>query len=361
MILETDKIIKELKNAGSCIVPFKWEGGCFFLLDQRIIPWKEDWLPCKSWLDCARGISDMVVRGAPAIGITAAFGMALAAKECQKEGENAYSYLIEIGEQMKNARPTAVNLKWAVNRVIESLNGVSVDEFYERALYEAFLIWQEDVHSNIKMGELGGDLLPEKGGVLTHCNAGALATGGYGTALGVIRGAIKKGKQITVFADETRPWLQGARLTAWELIRDKIPVFLNVDNASGLLMKTGKVRAVVVGADRIAANGDVANKIGTYNCACVAMENNINFFVAAPSSTFDSKCKNGDEIPIEVRSEEEILSFGDMQIAPAGVKAYNPVFDITPSHLITAIITEKGILRPPYEESISRIIFKKDN
>ncbi len=361
MALEMDSIIESLKEAGSTIVPFKWEDECFFLLDQRMIPWKENWLPCKSWLDCARGIADMVVRGAPAIGITAAFGMALASKECQKEEGNIFSCLKRIGEQMINARPTAVNLKWAINRIVKRLEGATINELYEKALYEAFLIWQEDILANIKMGKLGGELLPDEGGVLTHCNAGALATGGYGTALGVIRGAFKKGKKITVFADETRPWLQGARLTTWELMEDNIPVFLNVDNASGILMRTGKVKAVVVGADRIASNGDVANKIGTYNCACAARENGIDFFVAAPSSTFDKECKNGDEIPIEFRSEEEILNFGDMQIAPAGVKAYNPVFDITPNHLITAIITEKGVLRPPYEESISRLIFEENN
>ncbi len=351
------EILEILKEAGSEIVPFRWEDDAFYLLDQRKLPWKETWLLCKTWEDTFSGIKDMAVRGAPAIGITAAFGMVLGAREVEKKGEDAFSELLSIAKSLKEARPTAVNLKWAVDRVLGALKGVFAEGLYERALKEALSIWKEDCRANILMGRYGGKLLPQEGGVLTHCNAGALATGGYGTALGVIRGGISLGKKIKVFSDETRPWLQGSRLTCWELLRDGISVTLNVDSASGLLMKRGLIQAAVVGADRIASNGDVANKIGTYNVAVLCKENGIPFYVAAPSSTFDKDASSGDEIPIEERDEREVLYFSEKNMAPQGVKAYNPVFDITPSRLITAIITEKGVLEPPYEKAISSKIF----
>ncbi len=351
------EILEILKEAGSEIVPFRWEDDAFYLLDQRRLPWEETWLLCKTWEDTFSGIKEMVVRGAPAIGITAAFGMVLGAREVKKRGEDAFSELLSIGQRLKEARPTAVNLRWAVERVLDAIKGVPGDRLYEKALKEALSIWKEDCKANILMGRFGGKLLPEKGGVLTHCNAGALATGGYGTALGVIRGGIRLGKGLRVFSDETRPWLQGSRLTCWELSKDGIPVTLNVDSASGLLMRRGLIKAAVVGADRIARNGDVANKIGTYNVAVLCKENGIPFYVAAPSSTFDKDAASGDDIPIEERDEREVLYFSEKNMAPNGVSAYNPVFDITPSKLITSIITEKGVLEPPYERDISSKIF----
>ncbi len=351
-----EKILHLLKEAGSQIVPFKWVEERFYLLDQRLLPHREEWLECKNWQDAAQGITDMVVRGAPAIGITAAFAMVLAVKECMQGAKGSPdTCLEEIASKVMEARPTAINLKWAVRRMMQALKTTPARELYERAVQEALDIWQEDVKANIEMGRLGGQLLPEGKGVLTHCNAGALATGGYGTALGVIRGAIKQDKKIVVHADETRPWLQGARLTAWELLRDGIDVVLNVDGAAGALLSSGKVGAVVVGADRIAANGDVANKIGTYTLAVLCKENQIPFYVAAPCSTLDHECASGKEIPIEERSSSEVTSCGEREIAAKGAKVFNPVFDITPAQLVTAIITERGVLRPPYDKAIASV------
>ncbi len=350
------KIIRVLNEAGSKVCPMRWEDGEFYLLDQRRLPFEETWLPCRSMVDVFNAIGDMVVRGAPAIGITAAFGMVLSLREgLKKDKKDIFAYVHSKGKELKEARPTAVNLRWAVDRMLNALSDAKGD-LVKAAEDEALSIWEEDVRANIEMGRLGGELLPDSGGLLTHCNAGALATGGYGTALGVARGGIKLGKDLTVFADETRPWLQGARLTVWELMEDGIPVVLNVDNASGFLMRTGRISAVVVGADRIAANGDVANKIGTYNVAVLARDNGIPFYVAAPVSTLDPLTHTGDDIPIEERASEEITTFSGIQTAPEHTVVVNPVFDITPWEYITAIITEKGVLRPPYESSIAKAL-----
>ncbi len=345
------------KEGGSSVVPLEWDGTTLRLIDQRLLPHEEIWLEYRSGREVASAITDMVVRGAPAIGITAAFGLVLEAKEITaKDYEEFCEKWYSFADLMVRARPTAVNLRWAVNRlgrVVDSHQNddpLFITDLLEK---EAILIWQEDIDANLAMGRLGQELLPDEGGVLTHCNAGALATGGYGTALGVIRAAVSQGKRIKVFADETRPWLQGARLTAWELVRDGIPVALLVDSAAGFLMRRGEIGAVVVGADRIAANGDVANKIGTYSVAELAQANGIPFYVAAPVSTLDPDTPSGDQIPIEERPEEEVLGFRGSMVAPAGVAARNLVFDITPHHLVTAIITEKGVLKPPYGPAIS--------
>lgn len=347
------EILTLLEQAGSCIVPFKWENEHFYLLDQRILPHEEKWLLCRDWKHTASCITDMVVRGAPAIGITAAFGMVLAVKECVEAKVKDHNvFLKDVAKEMQKARPTAVNLVWALRRMIKALEGLDLNEMYDRAVEEALAIWKQDVEANIQMGRFGGELMEAKG-ILTHCNAGALATGGYGTALGVIRGAVSLGKEVEVFADETRPWLQGARLTAWELMKDNIDVTLNIDSAAGVLLSSGRIGAVVVGADRIAANGDVANKIGTYMLAVLCKENKVPFYVAAPSSTFDHDCATGRLIPVEERGEEEVTYCGNVRVAAKGVKVFNPVFDVTPSSLISAIITEKGVLRPPYDKAIS--------
>lgn len=354
MAQDMDRILGLLKEAGSQIVPFKWDGEDFFLLDQRLLPEKEEWICCKTWQDAAAGIKDMVVRGAPAIGITAAFAVVLAIRQYAK-GKEAQESIAIAARKIEASRPTAINLVWAVRRMLKSLEGTSRENLYERSVSEALSIWEEDVRANIAMGLHGGKLIEEGTGVLTHCNAGALATGGYGTALGVIRGAIRLGKHIEVHADETRPWLQGARLTAWELIQDGIEVSLNVDMGAGVLLKASRIGAVVVGADRIAANGDVANKIGTYTLAVLCKENGVPFYVAAPSSTFDHQCSCGDEIPIEERPGEEVVKCRDRQVAAKGVRVFNPVFDVTPNELVTAIVTEQGVLRPPYDKSISTL------
>ncbi|RUM91008.1 MAG: S-methyl-5-thioribose-1-phosphate isomerase [Thermodesulfatator sp.] len=343
-----------LSKAGSKVCPMKWESGVYYLLDQRVLPESEIWLPCKTHKDVFYAIRDMVVRGAPAIGITAAFGMVLALKEGHGR-HDMLDYFFSAGKYLKQARPTAVNLRWAVDRMQAAVARAGTN-LLEIAEQEALAIWEEDVRANIEIGRLGGELLPETVGLLTHCNAGALATGGYGTALGVARGAVSLGRRVTVYADETRPWLQGARLTCWELLQDGISVVLNVDNASGLLMRTGRVTAVVVGADRIAANGDVANKIGTYNVAVLAKENSIPFYVAAPVSTLDVTTPSGKEIPIEERNPEEVMEIAGRRVAPEGAGAANPVFDITPWRYVTAIITEKGILTPPYEPAIAKAV-----
>ncbi|OEU49576.1 MAG: S-methyl-5-thioribose-1-phosphate isomerase [Desulfobacterales bacterium S3730MH5] len=334
----------------------RWEKRTLYLLDQRLLPNEEVWLAYKSAGDVAQAISDMVVRGAPAIGITAAFGMVLAAFRLLDRGRDFFiEKWSEEAELMLQARPTAVNLKWAVEMLKELLSGhseLNTGDLADLLEKKALSIWMEDVQANLAIGIHGQALLPEKGGVLTHCNAGGLATGGYGTALGVIRAAISKGKEINVIADETRPWLQGARLTAWELIKDGIPVTLIVDGAAGFLMKKGEIKAVVVGADRIAANGDVANKIGTYSVAELARANDIPFYVAAPVSTIDHATPSGEQISIEERGPREVTTFSGRKIAAQGVIVRNPVFDITPHDLVTTIITETGVLMPPYGPAI---------
>lgn len=342
-----------LEQGGSSITPLRWEDGVLYLLDQRLLPYEEKWLAFFNAYETADAIRDMVVRGAPAIGIAAAFGLALEARRLKgKSGAEFSESWLAAAAVMLKARPTAVNLRWAVERlkklVMDDRGGQPGDiaDVVER---EAVAIWAADIAANMAMGRFGAALLPDKCRVLTHCNAGALATGGYGTALGVIRAAVRAGKDVEVIADETRPWLQGARLTAWELLKDNIPVTLIADSSAGFFMRRGLVDAIIVGADRIAANGDTANKIGTYTLAELAKANHVPFYVAAPCSTIDLETPSGDNIPIEERDGAEILTLAQVRIAAQGAVARNPVFDVTPSDLISSIITEHGALFPPYE------------
>lgn len=343
------------------IIPVKWSNAGVEMLDQRLLPTEEKWLTLKTFEEVAAGIKDMVVRGAPAIGVSAAYGVALGAS--QFIGTNIDDFAEEfdyICTEMAKARPTAVNLFWAIDRMKRTFNaakdsGKGITEIKQILIEDAKAIHDEDIEAQRLIAKFGGELLEDNSTVLTHCNAGALATGGvWGTALGVIRGAVDQGKTIEVFADETRPYLQGARLTAWELMEDDIPVTLITDNMSGHIMKKGRVQAVVVGSDRIAANGDVANKIGTYMVAVLAKRHGIPFYVAAPLSTVDLNCPTGDEIPIEERGPREITHVKDIQLAPEGVGISNYAFDVTPNDLVTAIITEKGVARAPYIESLRK-------
>lgn len=343
------------------IIPVKWSDEGVLMLDQRLLPTEEKWLTLKTYNEVADGIRDMVVRGAPAIGVSAAYGVALGAR--QFVGTNLVDFEDEIeyiSDVLAQTRPTAVNLFWAIDEMKKTFAEAkaeekSISEIKEVLLTKAKAIHDEDIEAQRLIADFGGELLENDSTVLTHCNAGALATGGvWGTALGVIRGAVNQGKNIHVFADETRPYLQGARLTAWELHEDNIPVTLITDNMSGYMMKKGRVQAVVVGSDRIAANGDVANKIGTYMVAVLAKEHGIPFYVAAPLSTVDLNCPTGEEIPIEERDSREVTHIKDIQLAPEGIEIGNPAFDVTPSHLVTAIITEKGVARAPYTESLKK-------
>lgn len=321
-----------------------------FLLEQRELPGVERYHTYTSAAEVAGAIKDMVVRGAPAIGISAAYGMVLAAREAAALAAGGYLEAMRAaGGVLNAARPTAVNLAWAVKKCLalaEEHAGLSGGERWSAMAGLARRIHREDVEACRAMGRIGGARLPDEGVVLTHCNAGALATGGYGTALGVIRGAIEQGKRIRVLADETRPYLQGARLTAWELHVDGIPVEVLADNMAGWFMKRGEIRAVVVGADRIARNGDVANKIGTYSVACLAKMHGVPFYVAAPWSTVDLATPDGSGIPIEERSRDEVARIGGATLVPDGVGARHPAFDVTPAELITAIFTERGEFRP---------------
>ncbi len=344
------------------IIPVKWTDEGVNMLDQRLLPTEEKWLMLKSFNEVADGIRDMVVRGAPAIGVSAAYGIALGAKTFVGTNvEDLAEELDYICHVMGKTRPTAVNLFWAIDRMKRTFqqakaDGKSVSEIKQILIKDAKDIHEEDIESQRLIAKFGGELLADDSTVLTHCNAGALATGGvWGTALGVIRGAIDQGKTISVIADETRPYLQGARLTAWELLQDDIPVTLITDNMSGHIMKQGKVHAVVVGSDRIAANGDVANKIGTYMVAVLARRHNIPFYVAAPLSTVDLNSATGDDIPIEERNIREITHVQDIQLAPEGISVSNYAFDVTPNDLVTAIITEKGVARSPYTESLRKM------
>jgi methylthioribose-1-phosphate isomerase len=322
--------------------PLEWKAGKLRLLDQRKLPNEEIWLEYTDYREVARAIRDMVVRGAPAIGCTAAFGYAL--------GVRAGVERKVIFETLRSTRPTAVNLFWALER----MSKVS-DPEVER---EAIAIWQDDIERCLAIGRHGAHLIPDGGTVLTHCNAGALATGGYGTALGVIRAALEAGKQISVYADETRPFLQGARLTAWELARDGIPTTLITDNMAGALMARGEIQVVVVGADRIAQNGDTANKIGTYTVAVLAREHSIPFYVAAPLSTVDLDTPDGAHIPIEERDAREVTHVGAARLAPDGIGVRNPAFDVTPARYIRGIITEAGVAEPPYEHTLRGLFAK---
>ena len=338
------------------IPTIEWHENTVRMIDQRKIPAKVEWYTCKGYRDVIEGIRKMVIRGAPAIGIAAAMGLSLGARSIRTGDRRKFLQRFEsICVDMRCARPTAVNLGWAVDRMkalAEGMIDFSVSDIQASLRKESERILKEDIEINRAMGMHGEVLVPEGTTVLTHCNAGSLATGGYGTALGVIRAAHEKGKNIQVFADETRPWLQGLRLTAFELMEDNIPVTVIADNAAGTFMRQKKIDLVITGADRIASNGDVANKIGTYQVAVLAKEHNIPFYVAAPLSTIDPTLKSGEEIPVEERSREEICHFGKVRIGPAGVRVLNPAFDITPSRYVSAIITERGVIRAPFKEGI---------
>ncbi|MBU2738868.1 S-methyl-5-thioribose-1-phosphate isomerase [Acidithiobacillus concretivorus] len=331
----------------------RWEDHQLCLLDQRLLPQQEIWLQLGDYREVAVAITQMVVRGAPAIGVTAAYAMALAVQEMQQFSD-WQQRLAGAAAEIKAARPTAVNLAWATDRQLTLAQGESAaDRAATLLLQAAHDLLEQDIADNQQMGRHGAALLPEQGGILTHCNTGSLATGGYGTALGVIRAGISAGKQLQVYADETRPWLQGARLTAWELQKDGIPFYLNADSAAAYLMQQGLIQAVIVGADRIAANGDTANKIGTYSLAVLAQYHQIPFYVAAPLSTVDFAMPAGEGIIIEERPDSEVRQCAGHDVAPAGVKVRNPAFDVTPAALITAIITEKGVARPDYLHSLA--------
>ncbi|PKN02021.1 MAG: S-methyl-5-thioribose-1-phosphate isomerase [Elusimicrobia bacterium HGW-Elusimicrobia-1] len=331
--------------------PLYFKNDALWLLDQRLLPGRLKYVACRDYASTAKAIKDMVIRGAPAIGCAAAYGYYLASVEKEFDSFDALrKYLSRAADVLNAARPTAVNLKWAVTRMSRAALGrSSVDSVHRRLIAEAASIYKEDEAMNKKIGDLGARLLSGKSSVLTHCNAGALATAAYGTALGIVRSAFRAGKIKTVYVDETRPYLQGARLTAWELSREKIPHFLITDNMAGHFMSRGDIDAVIVGADRIARNGDTANKIGTYSLAVLAAYHSIPFYVAAPSSTIDPSTKNGSLIPIEERSSDEVTRVCGCRIAPRGTKALHPAFDVTPSKLITAIVTERGVFRPPHK------------
>jgi len=327
-------------------------------IDQTRLPLEESYVLAATYEQVADAIVTMVVRGAPAIGVSAAYGVALGALRTKASTAQEFApEFATICARLAATRPTAVNLFWAIDRMKRLFagllgSGASLDQIKEKLLAEAHAMYEEDIAACKAMGAFGAALLPREGGVLTHCNAGALATCGYGTALGVIRSAIEQGKHIHVFADETRPFLQGARLTAWELMADHIPTTVICDNMAASLMRTGRIQAVVVGADRIAANGDTANKIGTYSVAIAAHEHGIPFYVAAPWSTIDLATATGEAIPIEERPAIEVTHHGGKQLTPNGVGIYNPAFDMTPAKYIAAIITERGVLRAPYGESL---------
>jgi methylthioribose-1-phosphate isomerase len=337
------------------ILTVTWEDGTVKLLDQRRLPAEETYLLCRDHHEVAAAIRDMAVRGAPAIGVAAALALALYAHRSRGEGPELQHGFADACAELAATRPTAVNLFWAIERMRRRFareEGRGRDAISRALLEEAQAIQDEDVAACRRMGDLGAELIPAQARLLTHCNAGALATAGYGTALGVIRSAARQGKIKNVFADETRPYLQGARLTAWELTREGIPTTLIADSMAGHLMARGEVDAVIVGADRIAANGDVANKIGTYSVAVLAHENGLPFYVAAPISTVDLATPSGESIPIEERAPEEVTHHGGQRLAPAGVAVRNPAFDVTPHRYVTAIVTERGVARPPYTKSL---------
>ena len=340
----------------SNIRPVELVGQKVFLIDQTLIPYEYKKIEFDNYKDIAVAIKDMLVRGAPAIGISGAHGVALAAKEFQNlPSAEFFAKLRNACDYLISQRPTAVNLEWAVNKVYEyaiSIKNLEVKEIVEKIFEFSKKLELEDIETCVKIGDNGAQIVPKGATILTHCNAGALATCGYGTALGVVRSAFEKDNTVQVFADETRPRQQGARLTTWELVEDGIPVTLITDGMSGYFMKKGMIDVVVVGADRIAANGDAANKIGTYNLALVAKAHNVPFYIAAPLSTIDRSIKTGDEIVIEERSHEEVTHINGKTVCAKGVKVINPAFDVTPHELIAGIITEKGILRPDYNESI---------
>jgi methylthioribose-1-phosphate isomerase len=335
----------------------EWTDAGVVMIDQTRLPRETVYVTCRDYREVADAIRTMIIRGAPAIGVAAAMGVALGASKAQ----DLESEMPVICETLAKTRPTAVNLFWAIDRMrklYESARGAGVDQIRALLVAEAQLVKREDIRINEAIGRNGAGLVPDGKTVLTHCNAGALATAGYGTALGVIRAAVAAGKKIDVFADETRPFLQGARLTAWELQHDGIPTTIITDNMAGHFLKSGRIGCVVVGADRIAANGDVANKIGTYSVAVLAKENNVPFYVAAPVSTLDLSLASGDEIPIEERAASEVTHVQGVAVAPDGIGVANPAFDVTPNRYVTAIITERGVARTPYVESLKSLTAK---
>ena len=329
----------------------EWTDAGVVMIDQTRLPREQVFVTCKSYVEVAVAIRSMVIRGAPAIGVAAAMGVALGVQEDAD--------FDRVCETLASTRPTAVNLFWAIERMRAlraSMNGASREELVRRMIEEAKEIRLDDIAICQAMGKHGAALVPDGKTVLTHCNAGALATAGYGTALGVIRAAAESGKKIDVFADETRPFLQGARLTVWELQHDRIPATLITDNMAGHFLHSGRIGCVVVGADRIAANGDVANKIGTYSLAVLAKENAVPFYVAAPISTLDLSLASGDLIPIEQRAAAEVTHLNGIPVAPEGTTVENPAFDVTPARYVSAIVTERGVARPPYAESLQKLV-----
>ena len=345
------------------IKTIEYINGVVRMIDQTRLPAEKEFVDCRTIEEVGHAIKTMVIRGAPAIGVAAAMGVSLGADSIEAPTfESFYQALEEKCDRLGQSRPTAVNLAWAVKRmkdVAQSNKSLSVAKLKSRLKEEALTILTEDIATNEAMGQHGQTLVTDGNVILTHCNAGALATAGFGTALGVVRASVNAGKNIRVLANETRPFLQGARLTTWELKEDGIPVKLITDNMCGFFMNKQEIDLVVVGADRIAANGDVANKIGTYMVAVLAKENNIPFYVAAPVSTLDLSLASGKEIPIEERSSEEVMTINKKRIAPEGVEAAHPAFDITPNHLVTAIITENGIARAPFTESLKTLANQK--
>ncbi len=337
------------------IKTIEWINGKVVMVDQTLLPAQELYREFSTAEEVAVAIEQMIIRGAPAIGVAAAMGIALG---MQQSGPDAGAEFEKICDRMSRTRPTAVNLFWAIDRMKKRFNELkneSLETIRNELALEAQKIYLEDIEANKEMGRYGNELVPQNAQILTHCNAGALATAGYGTALGVIRAAVEHGKKVHVYADETRPFLQGARLTAWELHKDKIPVTLITDSMAGYFMRQKKVDLIIVGADRIASNGDVANKIGTYSVAVLARANQIPFYVAAPISTIDMKLSGGHEIPIEERSAKEVVEIHGKRTAPEGIGVRHPAFDVTPNELVTAIITERGIARSPYTESLKKL------
>jgi methylthioribose-1-phosphate isomerase len=342
------------------IKTLEWTDAGVRFIDQTKLPTEEVYVTCRNYEQVADAIRTMIVRGAPAIGVAAAMGVALGAQQSQAKTLPDFEREFDaICDELARTRPTAVNLFWAIQRMrdkFEQLRTLPVAEIQAELVAEAQRTLVQDIAANEAMGKHGALLLPATGGVLTHCNAGALATAGYGTALGVIRAAVASGKQLNVYADETRPFLQGSRLTAWELMKDGIPTTLIADNMAGAMMRQGKIDAVIVGADRIAANGDVANKIGTYTVAVLAKEHGIPFYVAAPISTVDLNTPDGSGIPIEQRASTEVTHLAGRQIAPDDVRVENPAFDVTPHKYVAAIITERGVARDPFEQDLAKLV-----
>ena len=345
------------------IKTIEWKNNRVIMIDQRKLPGQETYVICSDYHQVIKAIKEMVIRGAPAIGVAAAMGVALGAEAINTDSlKNFLSRFNKICEEISRARPTAINLFWAVERMrnlVENSVNKKIEVLKKALIQEARHMLVEDVAINKRLGSVGQKVIKNRATVLTHCNAGALATGGYGTALGVIRAAKEAGKQVRVIADETRPFLQGTRLTAWELVKEHIPVTLITDNMAGYLMKKGLIDVVIVGADRIAANGDTANKIGTYSVAVLAKEHGIPFYVAAPCSTIDRQIKTGEDIPIEERNEKEVTHMGGKRVAPLGIAVLNPAFDVTPHSYITGIITEKGMLKSPFQRNIAKLWQKR--